>query len=127
MIPLGSRIIAVADAYDNIANLKINAKHYVDEYKKGLKITQDQLSEDELLQQAAIHHLKQFGFTRYDPDIVKVFLEYIKQKKIPSHTEKEVTMDMLKAGMILNRPLYTLKGRFLLPYNTVLTEEYVDK
>jgi len=126
-IPLGSRIIAVADAYDKIVNLKINAKSYVNEYLKERKITWDQLSEDELLQQAAIHHLKQFGFTRYDPDIVKVFLEYIKRKGIPSHKEKEVTMDKLKAGMVLIRSLYTLKGRFLLPYNTVLTEEYVEK
>ena len=126
-IPLGSRIIAVADAYDKIANLKINAKSYIDEYLQERKITRDQLSEDELSQQAAIHHLKQCGFTRYDPDIVKVFLEYVKRKGIPCHKEKEVPMDKLKAGMVVIRSLYTLKGRFLLPYNTVLTEEHVEK
>ncbi len=126
-IPLGSKIIAVADAYDKIANLKANAKACIDEYLKGRKITHDHLPEDELLQQAAIQHLKQFGFTRYDPDIVKVFLKLIKEKEIPSKREKEVTIDELKAGMVLIKSLYTHKGRFLLPYNTVLTEEYIER
>ena len=126
-IPLGSRIIAVADVYDKIANLKVNAKACIDDYLKERKTTQDQLAENELLPQAAIHHLKQFGFTRYDPDIVKVFLEYIRKKGIPSHKEKEVTIDQLKAGMMLIESLYTQKGRFLLPQNTVLTEEYIEK
>jgi len=126
-IPLGSRIIAVADAYDKIANLKANTKSCIDEYLKGRKITHDQLSEDELLQQAAIHHLKQFGFTRYDPEIVKVFLKLIKEKGMPSKTEKEITIDDLRAGMVLIRSLYTGNGRFLLPYNTILTEQHVEK
>ncbi len=126
-IPLGSRIIAVADAYDKIVNLKANAKSCIDEYLKERKIAPNLLSEDELLQQAAIHHLKQFGFTWYDPDIVKVFLEYLKGKRLPSHKEKEVTIDELKAGMVLIKSLYTHKGKFLLPYNTVLTEKHVER
>ena len=36
-------------------------------------------------------------------------------------------MDELKEGMVLTRSLYTPKGRFLLPYNTVLTEEYIGR
>ena len=126
-IPLGSRIIAVADAYDNIANLKVNAKACIDDYLKERKATREQLAENELLPQAAVHHLRQFGFTRYDPDIVKVFLEYIKKKGLPSHREKEVTIEELKAGMMLIQSLYTRRGRFLLPHNTVLTEEYIQK
>ena len=126
-IPLGSRIIAVADAFDKIANLKANAKFCIDEYLKGRKITQDHLPEDELLQQAAIQHIKQFGFTRYDPDIVKVLLKLIKKKGMSSKREKEVTIDELKAGMVLIRSLYTHRGRFLLSYNTVLTKEYIEK
>ena len=56
-----------------------------------------------------------------------MFLEYIRKKGIPSHKEKEVTIDQLKAGMMLIESLYTQKGRFLLPHNTVLTEEYIEK
>ena len=36
-IPLGSKIIAVADAYDKIVNLRANAKSYIDEYLKVRK------------------------------------------------------------------------------------------
>ncbi|MBC8433168.1 MAG: response regulator [Desulfobacterales bacterium] len=126
-IPLGSRIIAVADAYDKIVNLKINAKALTDDYLKNHKVTRDHLADGELLQQAALYHLKQFGFTRYDPDVVKMFLEYIKQKGMPARSEKEITIDELEPGMVLIQSLYSLKGRFLLPHNTVLTEEYIQK
>ncbi len=33
----------------------------------------------------------------------------------------------LKPGMMLARPLYTENGRFLLPYNTVLTSAVISK
>lgn len=126
-IPLGSRIIAVADAYDKIVKLKTNAKPCIDEYLKEQKIAPDLLSEDELLQQAALHHLRQFGFTWYDPDIIKVFLDYIKGKTLPFHKEKKINIEDLKAGMVLTRPLYTQKGRFLMPYNAVVTAQHVER
>jgi adenylate cyclase len=126
MIPLGSRIIAVADAYDKIANLKVNAKSCIHEYLKEQNVSKDHLSEDELLQQSAIHHLKKFAFTRYDPDIVKEFLKF-KNNQPPFKNEKEVPIDKLKAGMVLAKSLYTGKSRFLLPYNTALTDEYIDR
>lgn len=126
-IPLGARIIAVADAYDKIVNLKTNAKSCINEYLKEQKTAPNLLSEDELLLQAALHHLRQFGFTRYDPDIIKVFLDYIKGKTSPSYKEKAITVKDLKAGMVLTRPLYTQKGRFLLPYNTAVTTQHVER
>ena len=45
-IPLGSRIIAVADAYDKIINVKINAKSCVNKYLKNQKLTRDNLPEE---------------------------------------------------------------------------------
>jgi adenylate cyclase len=126
MIPLGSRIIAVADAYDLIANHKINAKFYIDEHLREQNTSKNHMSEDELLQQAAIHHLKRFAFTRYDPDIVKKFLKCINDQT-SSNTEKIVTMDELKPGMVLSRSLYTGRSRFLLPYQTALTDEYIER
>jgi response regulator RpfG family c-di-GMP phosphodiesterase len=126
MIPLGSRIIAVADAYDIIANLKVSAKFYIDEYLREQNVSKDYLSEDELLQQAGLHHLKTFAFTRYDPDIVKEFLKFI-NNQIPFKNEKEATIDELKAGMVLTRSVYTGRSRFLLPHNTALTDEYIER
>lgn len=126
-IPLGARIIAVADAYDKIVHLKVNGKSYIREYLIEKKLTRDHLPEEETLQQAAIHHLKHYAFTRYDPDVVKAFLTLLRTKGIRIRVEKEVSIEGLKEGMVIARSLYTVKGRFLLPYNTVLTGEYIEK
>ena len=126
-IPLGSRIIAVADGYDGIVNLRVDVKSHIEAFQKERETAPDPLSEEEMLQQAAIHHLRQSGFTWYDPVIVKVFLEYAKGRRPASQKEKKVTLDELEAGMVLIRSLYTEKGRFLLPYDTVLTEKHVER
>ena len=126
MIPLGSRIIAIADAYDKIANLKVNATPCINEYLKEQNVSKDYLPEDELLQQAAVYHLKKYAFTRYDPDIVKEFLKLI-NNQTPLRNAKKVTIDELKAGMVLTKSLYTGRSRFLLPYNTALTDEYIER
>lgn len=126
MIPLGSRIIAVADAYDLIANHKVNENYYIGDYLNGQNASKNNLPKDRLLQQAAIHHLKRFAFTRYDPDIIKEFLKYI-NNQLSFKNEKEVTIDELKAGMVLTRSLYTGRSRFLLPYDTALTDEYIER
>lgn len=126
-IPLGARIIAVADAYDKIVNLKVGMERSHRAVAKESKITQDHLSEDEVLERAAILHLKQHGFARYDPDIVKVLLKLLKTRGITYGREKEVSIDDLKEDMILSRSLYCSSGRFLLPHNTTLTGNYVSK
>lgn len=126
-IPLGSRIIAITNAYDKITNLKVNSKSCINEYLKDRNISKDHLSEDELLQQAAIHHLKKNAFVQYDPDIVKAFLNLIKTKGIKLKREKTLLLEQLEEGMELAKSLYTSKGRFLLPYNTALTKEYINK
>jgi len=126
MIPLGSRIIAVADTYDKIANFRINSKSYIQDYIKEQNVTRDHLPENELLQQAAVHHLKKFAFTWYDPDVVKEFLRFINDQNT-SKNEIEVALDELRSGMQLARSLYTERSRFLLPYHTVLTDEYIER
>jgi response regulator RpfG family c-di-GMP phosphodiesterase len=126
-VPLGARIIAIVDGYDKIVNLKVNMSRSLKEVAKESETTQDHLAEDELLQKAAILHLRQHGFTRYDPDIVKVFLKLLKTKGVTYGQEKGVSIDDLKEGMILSRALYSSSGRFLLPHNTTLTKDYVAK
>ena len=126
-IPIGSRIIAVADAYDKIIHLKSNTQQLINEYIKASQFTQDHLAEDELLHQAVIHHLKTNAFSLYDPDIVKVFLAYLNVKGVQVRKNKSVSLDELEEGMTLTRSLYTSKGRFLLPHNTILTREHIEK
>ncbi|MEW6668998.1 MAG: HD domain-containing phosphohydrolase [Thermodesulfobacteriota bacterium] len=126
-IPLESRIIAVADAYDRIAHLRAGRRSWLSEYLNDQMTTRDHLPDDERLQQTAIHHLKRHAFTDYDPDVVKVFLGMLNTKGIALRNEKELAIGELKPGMVLSRSLYTGKGRFLLPHNSVLSEDLVFK
>ena len=126
-IPIGSKIIAVADAYDKIINLKVNSQRYINEYIKASKYTQDHLSESDILYNATVHHLKANAFTLYDPDVIKCFLNYLNSKGMQPKKNRVVTLNHLKEGMVLVRSLYTSKGRFLLPHNTVITNDHIEK
>ena len=122
-IPLGARIIAVADAYDKIVNLNIDMKG-----QSGSVGRQRQASiKPEALEESAILHLKQHGFTRYDPDIVKVLLNLVKTKGITCVAEEEVSIQDLREGMVLSRPVYSSSGKFLLSRNARLKEDYIAK
>jgi response regulator RpfG family c-di-GMP phosphodiesterase len=122
-IPLGARIIAIADVYDKITNLQVNVGNAISNAKASL----GNLGDEKLLEAAAILHLKQESFFAYDPDVVKVFLTLLKTKKIVYPEEKKVPVMKLEDGMVLTRPLYSSSGRFLLPQKTVLTGNVVHK
>jgi response regulator RpfG family c-di-GMP phosphodiesterase len=128
-IPIGSRIIAVADAYDKTVHMRINVDGCIHAYleKKEMPRRQIEMLDEDLLKQAAISHLKQGACTRYDPEVAEVFLELIRSRGFRELKEKVVPVEQLAPGMTLTRSLYTSKGRFLLAYNTTLTEEYVQK
>ncbi len=126
-IPLGARIIAVTNAYDKIVNLKINVDKSYKEVQKVSQMTQDHLAEDEVLQKAAILHLRENGFTQYDPDIVKIFLDLLKKKGISYGRENEVSIGELEKDMVLSRSLYSSSGRFIIPHQTILTEIHINK
>ncbi|MBE9547515.1 MAG: response regulator [Proteobacteria bacterium] len=121
-IPLGARIIAVADAYDRIVDLGID----IDDSIKEIKIKREGLKKDEIHKQAAITHLNQKSLKRYDPDVVKIFLELLKGKGI-AYEEKSLSLEELEEGMVLAWPLYSSRGRFVLPNNTILTEDHISK
>ncbi len=127
MIPVGSRIISVADYYDRSINLRVGKDTLIKEYQEETGFTQDHLKEDEILLQATISQLRKKAFTCFDPDVVKAFLSVIKSKGINLKNEIIVNIDELKEGMKLTRSLYTVSGRFLLPYDTVVTEEMIVK
>jgi response regulator RpfG family c-di-GMP phosphodiesterase len=126
-IPMGARIIAVANAYDKITRLRVNGKSYIQEYLRERQTTRGGVSEDELMQQAALLHLKKQAFSLYDPDVVKTLLGLLKTKGIRYKKEQHVYLSELRPGMVLSRSLYTKGGRFLLPHNTALTEDYIGK
>jgi len=125
-IPLGAKIISVADAYDKIANLRLGLSPSLQETMREIRSTQGHLTENEVWQKVAIEHLKRQSILQFDPDVVKVFLNYLASKGIYKG-EKKVGVDDLKEGMVLSRPLYTSWGRFLLPHRATLTKSHIQK
>jgi len=126
-IPMGSRIIAVADIYDRIENIDTNKEKYCDEYIQKKGISRDQVDEKRLIKQAAAFHIKQRASMKYDPDVIKVFLEVLREEGVRQIIEKEIRIEELSAGMILSRPLYTISKSLLLPYRTEITEGLRNK
>lgn len=128
VIPLGSKIIAVTDAYDRTVHMNGGAiKGGMNNPLKAEKGGRDPATEDEELRQAAMHHLQSHAFTCYDPDVVKAFLGLLKTRGIHYRARREVSADELERGMELSVPIYTARGRFLLPAKTVLTDELIRK
>ena len=54
-------------------------------------------------------------------------MNLLKEKDAGSKQEKAVSIQHLEENMILSRPLYSSSGRFLMPYNTVLTKNHIRK
>ncbi|NLD36371.1 MAG: response regulator, partial [Desulfatiglans sp.] len=77
-IPLGARIIAVADAYDKTVNIEAKKQFILHDYIEERELTHDYLDDEELIHKAALYHLKKYAFTHFDPDVVKVFLSIAK-------------------------------------------------
>ena len=66
-IPIGARIIRVADAFDAITHDRVYQK------RRSFK--------------EAIHELKRFSGCDFDPDIVKIFIELVKRGKVKDDKE----------------------------------------
>ena len=126
-IPLGSKIISIADSYDKIVLLKIDMDRIVKDFLSEKNISRDQLPREELIRQSAIHHLTRDAGTKFDPDVMTAFLETLKEDGVKSVSEKPLHIYQLKEGMTLSRALYTTKGRFLLTYQTTLTENTIKR
>ena len=136
-IPLGAKIITVADTYDTIMKQKVNVDSCIYEYLKQRHISQHQLPQDELRKQVAIHHLRASEESQFDSKVVEAFINTLKTKGVvykgepesqqKDTREEEVTLDGLKPGMVLARSVYSAKGRFLLPYDTELSADYIKR
>ncbi len=134
-IPLGARIIAVADAYDKIVNMKLDLD-------RGCKQMNAVLG---TLMATALAHLKKNSLALYDPVVVDVCIDFVEPRLVTVSKAvykgasaesrarqkvywKEVNLSIneLKAGMVLARSLHSSKGRFLLVSNTKLTDRYIQ-
>ncbi len=104
-IPLGSRIIAVANLFDNLV------------YRK-----KDGLVED------AFEKIEQEVGTRFDARVVNALHKYANMHPV---SEKDRTQELkiyeIESGMTLASGVFTQSGTKLLPRNTVLTDESLNK
>lgn len=109
-IPLGARIVAVADDYDNL-QLPNNFL--------GKVLTETQAHE---------YILSESG-KRYDPGVVSVFDQMFEQIRTLMSQKKEVilTTDKIRPGMKLSRDLVNQNGMVMLAAGKPLTENYILK
>jgi response regulator RpfG family c-di-GMP phosphodiesterase len=125
VIPLGAQIIAAADVFDRIVNMQAATRAEMSQYDKDQVFTQDPLPEEEKMQRVAIHHMQRNIFSCYDPDVVKAFLSFLNERGIRYRKDRGLSVNDLVPGMELSKPIYTGRGKFLLPHKTVLTEDLI--
>lgn len=106
-IPTGARILALASDYDD---LQIGA------------LAQRRLRPDE-----AIKLIMQNSGKRYDPQVVKAFIEIINGGVEETLKEIELTARELQSGMVLSRDLFTNDGLLLLPADHVLDHRLIQQ
>jgi response regulator RpfG family c-di-GMP phosphodiesterase len=125
-IPIGARIIAVADAHDWIACVRANSTPYMREFLSdtGGDPAGNPL---DLTARAALHHVKKNAGIRFDPVVAEAFLAVLGKNAPEPDSERAVAPKDLKEGMVLSRPLYSGAGVFLLPRDTVLGQGAIEK
>lgn len=109
-IPLGSRIICVADAYDNVVNT-------VEEKRRKIAHT------------IVVEHLRKKAGELYDPDVVERFFNYLAetQSQRKSTQESRCTVDELHPGMVLSRDIFTGDGIMIVPQYDTLDAGTIDR
>ena len=109
MIPLGSRIIAIADAYDQGAFSRSNLAR---------------LSKD-----TGKRSVQQNAGKQFDPRIVAVFMKGFDEmeEQVDQDAEVELSPGQVAEEMILSRALRSIDGAVLLAENTFLTPDHVER
>ncbi len=111
-IPLGARIIAVADAYD----LLRYKRKVLPEFEKDMA----RKIRDRMLWLRG---------SQLDPKITDVFLRFLDEKRSAAEelTEVEIGVDELREGHVLARDLYTSSGILLASKDEALRKSYIEK
>jgi response regulator RpfG family c-di-GMP phosphodiesterase len=104
-IPLGSRIIAVADRYD----LLVSTNRF------GASISSAK----------AMDYITRHANAEFDPEVVQFFVVARQkgQAEVKEEIETEVTVKDLRPGMVISHDMRTVSRRLLLPGNSTITEE----
>jgi len=107
-IPLGARIIAIANAFDSAVYSSANPTQL--DVDKGIKV------------------LKKGAGSQFDPNIVKLVTDKNEDKVIEiDDCEVEIIASQLKPGMVLARDIHKADGVLLLKQHTKLTPALIDR
>lgn len=108
-IPIGARIIAVADAFDNTLNGRTAFGKSTPE--------------------KAVKHLRDHAGVSYDPKIVDALLFMLQNDREVVSQAHEVEIDLrdLQPGMVLSRDLYTVRGVLLLQKDHVIEDKHLSR
>ena len=109
-IPLGARLLAVCDAYDEMLNKPSDAPQH---------FTRD----------AVIDHLLEQRRRRFDPVVVETFVTMIEALSrggpVAAPKELAVSVGQLSVGSVLARDLLTTEGMVMLARGTQLREAHI--
>jgi response regulator RpfG family c-di-GMP phosphodiesterase len=106
-IPLGARILAVADTWDDLQNTHLG--------RTGLGVDDARLM------------LSRGRGSQFDPAVLDAFLEAVRPQPKPSVAVRPVPVDQLRAGMVLAAELRSPEGVLLLAADQVLSAGVVER
>lgn len=102
-IPIGARIIAVANAFDKFLNMRS-------------RYTETKVS-------TALKYVQAQSETHFDPELVRILETLLEAEEIdiPESNEVEISLRELRTGMVLSRDVVTAGGKTLLTEGTMIT------
>ncbi|MBC8287501.1 MAG: response regulator [Nitrospinae bacterium] len=110
-IPIESRIIAVANAFDEILEMG-NRRNIQQDICEGGKV---------------LEVIKKDVNKKYDASVVQAVAEIIELLKYKSTREKKVALNELAPNMVLSRDLISQSGKLILSRNTTLNPTLINK
>ena len=108
-IPLGARILAVANDYDSAQSGSLLTKH--------------------LKQEDAVAYIKDGRGRRYDPQVVDAFMEMMGKSTVvaPAYPEILLTSEQIRPGMVLARDLLSKSGELLLAKEYIIDDHLIEQ
>jgi response regulator RpfG family c-di-GMP phosphodiesterase len=126
-IPVESRIIHIADRYDKLHINKSKLNSAINNFIEKKGISYSKMERKALIENAVMHNLQQSTFSVFDPDILKIMLELIKNQKLNYIAEIELTPSELRPGDIVSQNISTISGNIIFEKGSVINERKIEK
>jgi len=125
-IPLGARLIAVANTYDRMVYAATDEQRRGKAHRASVIGHQDRSTGAQRVE-AALDYLKEQAGRRFDSEVVDCFINDAASHLPAAERIIELPLAKLRPGMRLGRDLYSTNGSFLLSQGTVISAAHVVK